>query len=145
MFFQNEYSKQKHYVPLKQTWRAISRCAVINNRTRLVTAQPTDLWSYISNWSGHYSAPDNHFWFPWRSYAITESEIILLTCVACMSCSQCRSLMAGFCSSPTALSEVTMFLTRESSPVKASHARTSLSRERMSWRGRGTRMYLCLE
>ena len=63
---------------------------------------------------------------------VTYIAIILLTCVACMSCSQCLSLMAGFCSSPTALSEVTMFLTRESSPVNASHARISLSKERMS-------------
>ena len=55
-----------------------------------------------------------------------------LTCVACISCSQCRSRMAGFCSSPTALSEVTMFFTVESSPVKASHARISLSSSRIS-------------
>ncbi len=57
---------------------------------------------------------------------------VVVTCVACMSCSQCLSLMAGFCSSPPALSEVTMFFTSESRPVKASHALISLSRPRMS-------------
>ena len=38
------------------------------------------------------------------------------TCVACMSCNQCLSLMAGFCSSPTALKDVTIFFTVESKP-----------------------------
>ena len=56
-----------------------------------------------------------------------------ITCVACMSCSQCLSLMAWFCSSPTARRDVTMFLTLDSSPLKASHALISLSNPRISF------------
>ncbi len=41
---------------------------------------------------------------------------VSLTCVACISCSQCLSLMASFCKAETALSEVTIFLTVESIP-----------------------------
>ncbi len=47
---------------------------------------------------------------------------LLLTPVACMSCAQWRSLMAGFWSSPTARSEVNMFLTVPSTPVYVSQA-----------------------
>ena len=63
---------------------------------------------------------------------LKSTALHCITCVACMSCSQCLSLMAWFCSSPTALREVTMFFTVESSPVNASQARISLSSVRMS-------------
>ena len=64
--------------------------------------------------------------------AISCQSKTMVTWVACMSCSQWRSLIAEFCNSPTALSEVTMFLTRESSPVNASQALISLSNPRIS-------------
>lgn len=48
-----------------------------------------------------------------------------------MSCVQCLSRMAGFCSSATARNDVNMFLTTPSTPVYVSHARISLSRALM--------------
>ncbi len=62
-----------------------------------------------------------------------DDKGVTITWVACMSCSQCLSLIAWFCSSPTALSDVTMFLTVESSPLKVSQALISLSSIRMSF------------
>lgn len=52
--------------------------------------------------------------------------------VACISSCQCRSLMAGFCSSFTARRDVIMFFMLLSSPVNASQLLISLSRLRMS-------------
>ena len=51
------------------------------------------------------------------------------TWVACISCCQWRSRMAGFCSSLTARRDVIMFFTVLSSPTKASQVRISLSRD----------------
>ena len=62
-----------------------------------------------------------------------ERKCAALTLVACMSCCQWRSRIAGFCNSPTALNDVTMFLTVESSPENASQARISLSSPRISF------------
>ena len=69
-----------------------------------------------------------------RSDRFVSSDMRNLTLVACMSCCQWRSRMAGFWSSPTACRDVTMFFTMESRPVKASQALVSLSKERMSCR-----------
>lgn len=50
------------------------------------------------------------------------------TLVLFINCLQCLSLMAGFCSSATALKDVSIFFTVASNETKVSHDLISLSR-----------------
>ena len=67
-----------------------------------------------------------------KSAKVVSSLMTNLTLVAETKCCQCRSRIAGFCNSPTALKDVNMFFTVTSKPRKASQLLMSLSRPRMS-------------
>ena len=67
-----------------------------------------------------------------RSARFVSSLMMNWTLVAWTSCSQCLSLIAGFCSSPTALRDVSIFFTVSSSPVNAFHCLISLSKPLIS-------------